>query len=72
MSWNYRVVLKGGTYGIHEVFYTPEGKLKSLSEECITLGALETFEALKGDLELINGAFDKPVINYSDLSEIND
>lgn len=64
--WNYRIVEKAGTFGIHEVYYE-NGKPVMVSVEAMTLGCFESVDDLKGDLELLNKALEKPVLKYSDI-----
>jgi len=64
--WNYRVVLKNGTYAIYECFYDIEGSFVSISEtKTIPIG--ESFIELQKDFELMTESFRKPILKYEDF-----
>jgi hypothetical protein len=70
MSWNYRVIRhvgRGGRlyYRIHEVYYEGD-QIVTVAEEA-TFPSGESLEALKDNLTEMSAAFDKPILNYSDL-----
>ncbi len=70
MTWNYRVirlVAPDGrvTYRIHEVYYEGEQVVTVTEEASIPSG--EGVEELQEDFELMKAAFDRPVLDYSDL-----
>ena len=67
MTWNYRILKKGNTYGIHEVYYDAEGRPELCSMNAPTLEGFESLEDLVGDFALLKKAFDKPVLNYDDF-----
>ena len=82
MTWNYRVIKSIDqtgevNFGIHEVYYDENNIPHSCTAEPIVLTA-ESIEDLKADLELINKAFSKPVLemlyfdNMSKNSTLND
>jgi hypothetical protein len=66
MSWNYRVVKRPGAdaaYGIFEVYYDAAGRPNGWSAETgVHWGAEEGVEAGVRILNLMRGAFDKPVL----------
>lgn len=72
MWWNNRVVRKevrhGGKswslYSIHEVYYADDGTIELWTQNPVNLGDYESVDDLKGTLELVQKAFDKPVLEY--------
>ena len=66
-NYNYRVVLKGDTFGIHECYYSPNGEIQAISENPITPQA-ETVAQLTHEMNLMQVAFTKPVVDYKDFS----
>lgn len=72
MSWNYRVMRLAtldGTpwYQIHSVFYHENGKIKAHSARMVGVGG-ESLEELRGELETLRLALEKPVLEYSEES----
>ena len=63
MSWNYRVMKdKDGNYGIHEVYYTSEGKpIQSTVNSMVETE--ESIKALTDVLKKYTLALDKPVLD---------
>lgn len=70
MGWNYRIIKEtltgpdGDTadcYGIHEVYYDPDGKPTGWSDAIQPYG--ETLDDLKTDMSLMMQAFEKPVLD---------
>jgi hypothetical protein len=67
MHWNYRVMKKkneSGEYefGIYEVFYDEEGKMKGCTEEPMT-PVCKSAEDLKYELTVMLEAFNKDTLN---------
>ncbi len=68
-TWNYRVIVNDTTnpesFGVHSVHY--EGNnITNYSAEPVSLSG-NSKEDLKGDLELMMQAFDRPVLSLKDL-----
>jgi len=70
MTWNYRIIKEVVTglgeepmdaYGIHEVYYGPDGEPETCSEAVQPYG--ETLDELRSDLSRMMGAFEKPVLD---------
>lgn len=66
---NYRVVKKGNLYGIHEVRYTPEGKIDtiSLNPRPVEAGARED---LKWLIRMMEANWCLPPIDFVTKKEI--
>lgn len=70
MTWNYRVIQKtvefqGEDYqvhAIHEVYYDTDGNIDGWTLNPIELSNFEDCDDLKGSLELIQKAFEKPAL----------
>lgn len=71
MYWNYRVIktpcvgIDGEStwlYAIHEVYYDEDEKPGSWTMNPMTLNDYDDYDDLKGSLELMEGAFKKPVL----------
>jgi len=61
--WNYRVIIKNGTYAVHECFYNDKGYPVSISkDETWPIG--ESFAELKEDLKLMIKALERPILKY--------
>ena len=72
-GWNHRVIrrvwedLGEVTFCIHEVYYD-EGKPTSCTKTLVApIGS--SIEELEQDMKYFREAFNKPVLNYEDLSE---
>ncbi len=65
--WNYRMILKNGMIGIHEVYYKGEAPKMCSVEPCGPLG--ETEAELRDDYLRMKGAIVKPVLEYSDFGK---
>jgi hypothetical protein len=69
MSWNYRVMRRQAgecaVFSIHEVYYDLEDRIEFFSEEPISPQG-ETKEQLDVDLELMQEALKKPVLEYDE------
>mgnify|MGYP006926888790 FL=1 len=60
------MVRKGDSIGIHEVYYGEDGEPRSCTMSPVSpIG--EDVEGLKKDLEMMEQAFDKPVLDYEDF-----
>lgn len=70
MSWNYRVVKHEDEhevwYGLHEVYYDEEHNPDGFSEKPIDPRGT-TVEELRGDIDLMLQAFNRPVLDYGEL-----
>jgi hypothetical protein len=72
MTWNYRVIEHDtpepadGTFGIHEVYYDDQGRVKAWTEKAVGVAA-ETVVALGEELEIMAEALKKPVLKESEL-----
>lgn len=71
-GWNYRIVMHEGFEGrydpypaIHEVYYEDDGSIRSWSNQPIYLAANDA-EELRGDIDLIIQAFDRPILTEMD------
>lgn len=66
MSWNYRMVRNENSVAIHEVYYGEDGEPHSCTMNPVSpLG--KDVESLKKDFEMMEQAFDKPVLDYEDF-----
>lgn len=70
MQWNYRVVrftdsYNRESYRIHEAYYQDD-KVTAISDEPIYPTG-ENISDLNDDIQRMLKAFDKPVLNYSDI-----
>jgi hypothetical protein len=66
MSWNYRVLQNENSVAIYEVYYDENGEPHSCTMSPVSPLA-EDVEGLKKDLEKMEQAFDKPVLEYEDF-----
>ena len=60
------MILKNGTYAIHEVFYNEEGKPWTCTEDPVCPED-DTLDALREDLVRYQRALEWPVLEYADL-----
>ena len=66
-TWAYRIIRsESGTVGIHEVYFDIEGKPSSCSEERMAPTG-DSIEELTKDMELMQLALTKPVLEMKDL-----
>ncbi len=70
MTWNYRVIRHVGPnnkvcYRIHEVYYEGERVVTIAEEASAPSGG--SVEELNDDFYRMRAAFDKPVLDYSEL-----
>lgn len=72
MSWNYRILRHdtevGDVYAIHTVYYE-DGEPTSCSVERTILGYYEDQDHMEGDIEKVQQALGKPVLDYSDFDD---
>lgn len=71
--WNYRIVKRkndqgGFDFGIYEVFYDDNGKVKGCSENSLT-PVCESEHDLKEELKTMMEAFDKGTLPYEKVKE---
>lgn len=69
MTWNYRVVRNGIEFGIYEVYYDGDGNIM-FSSEFPEVAYGETLDELLSDYARMAEAFNKPVIDFNTLEEI--
>ena len=77
MSWNYRTVRHKGKpfkgipqddwYGIHEVYYDGADKPRSVTAKPTHPSGEDVVE-LRSCIDMMLGAFEKPVLDYDDFS----
>lgn len=73
MSWNHRVVVKRGFYGIHEVYYNEKGDIIACTENPVFIGSSsQSFNELKEEYERMGVALRKPPILYKDIGAKDD
>lgn len=65
MIWNYRIVMKNDSYGIHEVFYE-NGVPFGISEDPITPYGAD-LEELEENFESMQAALKKDILDYDDF-----
>lgn len=75
MSWNYRLVkmeypnstvfTTEQVLEIKEIYYDKEGKINGYGDASVPYG--ETVEEVKECLDLMYGALNKSILNYSDI-----
>jgi len=68
-DWDYRVYKSGDFFGIVEVYYDKSGKIVGFSDYNYPFGYTE--QELKMDLNTMQRAFKKPILNESDLKKNN-
>jgi len=68
MHWNYRVIIKNGTMGIHEVYHDAQGRPSSLSEDSVVPVAAN-IEELQDILDRLRQATREPVLLYDDIAD---
>lgn len=77
MSWNYRIVRRVHkigdaeqiAYGIYEAYYNQAGNPDGITENPVDPYG-EDLTELIGSFELMKKAFDKPVLDYYTLKEV--
>lgn len=68
MHWNYRVVIKHGEMGIHEVYYDDHGRPSSVSEDSV-VPVTSDIEALHDILDRLRQATRDLVLAYDDFAD---
>jgi hypothetical protein len=63
MTWNYRVMVRGGSYAVHAVYYADDGRITSWSAEPMALSG-ESIEDLTEEIERFRRALSEPVLDY--------
>lgn len=63
MTWEYRVMSRGGELAIYEVYYDPDGRVTACSS-LPTFPAGPTRDELRANCELYVAALEKPVLEY--------
>jgi hypothetical protein len=66
VTWNYRVMVRGGRYAVYEVYYADDGRITHFSEEP-TYPCGESIEDLAEDFERYRRALAEPALNYEAL-----
>lgn len=71
MSWNYRVMAKKYPnnvieFDIYEVYYNDKGVPDACSMNPVTPGGYDDVNEVKGTLELMMKAVNKPILWYGD------
>lgn len=73
MSWNYRVVVDGTFYGIHEVYYDAKGDIIACTENPVVIGSSsQSLNELEKEYVMMGEALSKPPILYTDIGEKDD
>lgn len=67
MHWNYRIVIKNGNMGIHEVYYDEHGEPSSVSEDSVVPVASD-IEELQDILDRLRRATREPALAYDDIT----
>lgn len=62
MRWNFRVIKNGDMYEIAEVFYDDDGNVEGWADSSGLLSCWDKYEDLKGTVEYLQYAFDKPIL----------
>ena len=72
MTWNYRIIRQetkiGPSFGIHEVYYGPGGKITRWTENTVGIGG-ENFMELLYDFVDYAQAFRKPILRLEELEK---
>lgn len=69
MTWDYRVIVKDGSYYIYEVYYDDDGNPGAFTEDPVSPFG-ESLEELKEDLKHFSDALSLPVLDYSELEKL--
>jgi len=72
--WNYRLIRKGGSVGIHECYYDANGRIWACSVEPETAtieedGIDPAIDSLRNMLQWMLFALDKPILDYDGIPE---
>ena len=68
MSWNYRVMKKGGHLAVYPVYYDDSGKFRGCSEIPFSPEA-DNLEELRNTLELMLDALTKEILEHESAPE---
>jgi hypothetical protein len=63
MGWNYRIMKKSGSFGVHGVYYDEHGNITGMDQDP-NAPIAETHEELKTMLVLMLEALEKPILDY--------
>jgi hypothetical protein len=63
VTWNYRVMLREGSYAVHAVYYADDGRITNWSAEPMPVMG-ESVEILGEELERFRRALSEPVLDY--------
>jgi hypothetical protein len=63
VTWNYRVLRRGDSYGIHEVYYDDNGVPTSCTDDPVGPHG-DTPDELAKDLDLMSKALAKPILDH--------
>jgi hypothetical protein len=66
MTWNYRIMVRGGRYAVHAVYYADDGRIANWSAGPMDLSG-ESVEELSEELERFRRALSLPVLDYDAL-----
>ena len=66
--WDYRVILKGAEFAIHEVYYDDQGAVEGCTVEPVGVAG-DTLAELREDLAYYARALDRPVLTYEEMPE---
>lgn len=74
MTWNYRVIKQEHpeettTYAIYEVYYDEQDNIQFITKNPVDPHG-ETIEELRGNLEYMLQALNKPVLNMNELDKL--
>jgi len=64
--WNYRVILRGATYAIHEVYYREDGSIKGATKEPV-FPVGESVKELEEEISHYAKALELPFLNYEEI-----
>ncbi|MEW9674233.1 hypothetical protein [Ammoniphilus sp. 3BR4] len=74
MSWNYRVLKEPidniNTFRIIEVHYDDSGKIEAWNDNTANILVWTSLDDLKGTVEYLSGAFQKPVLIKTNKGEL--
>jgi hypothetical protein len=74
MSWNYRVLKEPidgiVTFRIIEVYYDEDGRVEAWSNNTANILVWADYNDLKGTVEYLSGAFQKPVLIVTKKGEL--
>lgn len=65
VTWEYRVIDRGGELAIYEVYYRDDGSVEGYSE-APTYPAADCISALRANCDLYIAALQKPILSYEE------